>query len=49
MKNVDDEDAKNELLVSPTDIGNDKLGLSWQDLTESEQLLVQQAWDEAYT
>lgn len=50
MNSVQDEAVKGELLVSPTDIGKDsKGGLSWDELTENEQLLVQQAWNESNT
>jgi hypothetical protein len=48
VDNVEDETAKGELLVSPTEIGAAcKIGLSWADLTENEQQLVQQAWNES--
>jgi hypothetical protein len=48
VDNVEDETAKGELLGSPTEIGAaSKIGLSWEDLTETEQQLVQQAWNES--
>lgn len=47
ISSVDDEDAKKQLLISPTDIGKDnKLGLAWKDLTEDEQDTMRLAWNE---
>lgn len=43
---VDDEAAKTQLMVSPSDICNNKHGLSWEDLTPEERTTVGKIWKE---
>ena len=45
MDAVNDDAAKAQLMVSPSDIRNNRLGLSWDDLTEEEQANVEQIWN----
>jgi hypothetical protein len=46
MNDVDDEAAKAQLMVSPSDICTNKRGLSWEDLTPEEQATGEQIWKE---
>lgn len=47
MNKVNDDNAKQQLIVAPTEIGkHSKLGFSWQDLTEDEQATVHKVWNE---
>lgn len=46
MIHVNDESARNELVIAPSDIVSRNGGLSWSDLTADEQAMVQEAWNE---
>jgi hypothetical protein len=46
MDAVNDDAAKTQLMVSPSDIRNNRHGLSWDNLTKEEQANVEQIWNE---
>jgi hypothetical protein len=50
MNHVTDKNARKRLVISPREIGNKTSShdgtLSWNDLTEDEQSMVQETWNE---